>query len=89
MEAMSFGLPTICFLDIPYEDIITHQEDGIVVKERTPEALATTIQLLIENKGVRKELGTKASNHVKRFEKQIIAQQVLAFMKIKQIRNKR
>jgi GalNAc-alpha-(1->4)-GalNAc-alpha-(1->3)-diNAcBac-PP-undecaprenol alpha-1,4-N-acetyl-D-galactosaminyltransferase len=81
IEAMSFGLSTICFSDIPYEDIITHQEDGLVVKERTPEALATTIQLLIEKESYRKELGTKASINVKRFEKQIIAKQVLEFMK--------
>ncbi|MFN3908661.1 MAG: glycosyltransferase [Flavobacterium sp.] len=82
IEAMSFGLPTICFSDIPYEDIISHQVDGMVVKERTPEALSKTIQLLIENEGVRKELGTKACNHVKRFEKQIIAKQHLEFMKV-------
>lgn len=81
IEAMSFGLPTICFSDIPYEDIITHRLDGLVVKERSPEALAEAIQLFIDKEDFRNELGTNANYSVKRFDKQIIAQQVLAFMK--------
>lgn len=82
IEAMSFGLPTICFSDIPYEDIITNPVDGLVVKERTPEALAKAIQLFIEKEDFRNELGTQATISVKRFEKKIISQQVLAFMKV-------
>ncbi|MEN9304708.1 MAG: hypothetical protein RL264_3137 [Bacteroidota bacterium] len=81
IEAMSFGLPTVCFSDIPFEDIITHSVDGWVVKERTPETLAEAIQLLIKKENFRTELGTQATYSVKRFEKQNIAQQVLAFMK--------
>jgi glycosyltransferase involved in cell wall biosynthesis len=81
IEAMSFGLPTICFSDIPYEDIITHRVDGLVVKERTPEALAEAIQLFIDKEDFRNELGANANHSVTRFEKQVIAQQVLAFMK--------
>lgn len=81
IEAMSFGLPTICFSDIPFEDIITPNVDGLVVKERTPDALTLTIQLLIEKEDLRNELGKNANQSVKRFEKQTIAKQVLAFMK--------
>ncbi len=82
IEAMSFGLPIICFSDIPYEDIITHNVDGLVVNNRTPEALAEAIQLLIDKKDFRIELSTNASFSVKRYEKQIIAKQVLAFMEL-------
>ena len=82
IEAMSFGLPCICFNDIPYEDIITNRVDGLVVKERTPEALAEAIQLLIEKKEFRIELGIKASLTVKRFDKKNVAKRVLYFMGI-------
>ena len=82
IEAMSFGLPTICFSDIPYEDIITHNIDGLVVKERTPEALADFIELLISKEAFREELGSNAALSVKRFEKEKIAQQVLQFMQL-------
>ncbi len=81
IEGMSFGLPTICFSDIPYEDIVTHRVDGWVVKERSPEALAEAIQLFIDKEDFRNELGANANYSVTRFEKQVIAQQVLAFMK--------
>jgi glycosyltransferase involved in cell wall biosynthesis len=82
IEAMSFGLPAICFADIPYEDIITDCEDGLVVKERTSENLAKTIQRLIANEELRKEIGSKAILSVKRFDKQIIARQLLSFMEL-------
>jgi GalNAc-alpha-(1->4)-GalNAc-alpha-(1->3)-diNAcBac-PP-undecaprenol alpha-1,4-N-acetyl-D-galactosaminyltransferase len=82
IEAMSFGLPTVCFSDIPYEDIITNRIHGFVVNKRTSEDLAEAIQFLIEKVDLRNELGTNAMNSVKRFEKQNIAKQVLAFMKL-------
>ena len=54
IEAMSFGLPSVCFSDIPYEDIVTHRVDGWVVNERNPEALAAAIQWLIRKEEFRK-----------------------------------
>ena len=82
IEAMSFGLATICFSDIPNEDIINDQKDGLVVQERTPDALAEAISRLIENEVIRDSLGEKAAVSVKRFNKEHIAKQVLAFMKL-------
>ena len=83
IEAMSFGLPTVCFSDIPYEDIISHSIDGWVVKQRTPEALAEAIQLLIEKKDLRNDLGINALQVVKRFDKNRVAKQILHFMELK------
>jgi GalNAc-alpha-(1->4)-GalNAc-alpha-(1->3)-diNAcBac-PP-undecaprenol alpha-1,4-N-acetyl-D-galactosaminyltransferase len=83
IEAMSFGLPTICFSDIPYEDIITHQIDGLVVNNRTPEALATAIQMLIEKEDFRNGLGEEALQRVKRFDKGKVTQELLDFMGVK------
>jgi GalNAc-alpha-(1->4)-GalNAc-alpha-(1->3)-diNAcBac-PP-undecaprenol alpha-1,4-N-acetyl-D-galactosaminyltransferase len=82
IEAMFFGLPTICFSDIPFEDIITNDLDGLVVHERSPEALTDAIALLIEREDLRSELGTNASISISRFDKQNISKQVLSFMKL-------
>lgn len=82
IEAMSFGLPTVCFSDIPYVDIISPKKDGLVVKERTPEALADAIQLLIEKKDLRNDLGTNALQSVNRFNKGRTTKAVLEFMEI-------
>jgi len=82
IEAMSFGLPCICFSDIPYEDIITPQVDGCVVPKRSPELLANTIIELIEDNGLREIIGKKAKFSVKRFAKEKIAQELLEFMKL-------
>lgn len=82
IEAMSFGLPCICFKDIPYENIITNQTDGFVLEQRTPEALANAIECLILNPDLRLEIGAKAKQSVQRFEKEKIVQQLLAFMNL-------
>ena len=81
IEAMSFGLPCICFSDIPYEDIITPQVDGCVVPQRSSELLANTIIQLIEDAGLRETIGKNAEFSVKRFAKEKVAQELLEFMK--------
>jgi glycosyltransferase involved in cell wall biosynthesis len=82
IEGMYFGLPSICFSDIPYEDIINDKLDGIVVKKRTPEELASAIELLIENKEFRERIGNNAIKKVQRFDKSLIAKRYLDFMEI-------
>jgi GalNAc-alpha-(1->4)-GalNAc-alpha-(1->3)-diNAcBac-PP-undecaprenol alpha-1,4-N-acetyl-D-galactosaminyltransferase len=82
IEAMSFGLPCICFNDIPHEDIITDQTDGFVLEQRSPEILANSIEQLILNPKLRVQIGAKARKSVQRFEKEKITQELLAFMKL-------
>jgi len=83
IEAMSFGLPSICFLDIPYEDIITDNvDDELMVKIRTSNSLAESIGLLIEKVNFRNELGSNAKNKVKQFDKRIITNKILDFMDV-------
>ena len=81
IEAMSFGLPCICFNDIPYEDIITPQMDGYVVSERSAELLANAINEIIGDDALRETIGKNAQVSVKRFSKEKIAQKLLEFMK--------
>ena len=81
IEAMSFGLPCICFNDIPYEDIITPQMDGYVVSERSAKLLANAINEIIGDDALRESIGKNAQVSVKRFSKEKIAQKLLEFMK--------
>lgn len=78
---MSFGLPCVCFNNIPYEDIITQQIDGYVLSERSAELLANAINKMIGDDALRESIGKNAQVSVKRFSKEKIAQKLLEFMK--------
>lgn len=82
IEAMSFGLPCICFQDIPYEDIVTDGIDGLVIKERKEQYLADAISKLIDDQKLRLLIGENAKNNVQRFNKEVIARSLLDFMKL-------
>ena len=83
IEAMSFGLPCVCFSDIPYEDIVEDQINGIVVKERNLNALASTIQTLVNQPKLRVEIGNHAINSINsKCNPQHIAAEILKFMNL-------
>jgi len=83
IEAMSFGLPTICFEDIPYEDIIEHNINGFVVKGRSPRILANSITKLIEDNNLRNTVANNARKSVEKYHRKFVTQQILTFMEIK------
>ena len=68
LEAMSFGIPCISF-DCPSgpADIITKNEDGLLVEKENPAKLAEAISSLITNEEQRKKMGEKALENVQRF----------------------
>ncbi|MDA8566783.1 glycosyltransferase [Schleiferiaceae bacterium] len=82
IEAMSFGLPVVCFSDIPFEDIVTNGIDGVVVQERSSEALANEIIRLIGSEELRNNLGRRAILSVERFDLKNIASQTLNFIEL-------
>lgn len=61
VEAMSCGLPVVSY-DCPCgpKDIITEGEDGILVELKNEKQLASNINLLIENKKLRKQMADNA-----------------------------
>lgn len=67
-EAMSCGLACVAF-DCPYgpSEIIQDNVDGILVKNKDINQLATKICYLIENNNKRKDLGEKAAINVQRY----------------------
>lgn len=68
-EAMSCGLPCISF-DCPYgpRDIITDNEDGILVENGNIEALSKAIKHLIGDEKLRQSMGDKALINIARYE---------------------
>lgn len=80
IEAMSFGLPCICFSDIPFEDIVSHEINGVIVDRRDASSLAEKMIDLIKDPYKRSNLGINAKDSVKRFEKEKIASMVLDFI---------
>ena len=67
-EAMSCGVPCVAFDCAPgIREIIRDGEDGIVVRNRDVAALADGICRLIEDEGLRRDLGARARENIARF----------------------
>ncbi len=67
-EAMSCGLPVISY-DCPCgpKDIITNDEDGILVPNNNIDLFSKAILTLIEDENTKKRLGAKAKQSAKRY----------------------
>lgn len=76
LEAMSCGVPCISF-DCPYgpSDVIRHDEDGFLVEYLNTEALADSICQLVEHSELRKAMGKKAKENIKRFSRDNVMKQ--------------
>lgn len=61
-EAMSAGLPSICFDSIPHEDIITNGVNGFVVKDGDLQALSLKIDELILDEVFRNKISLLATD---------------------------
>lgn len=75
-EAMSCGLPCISF-DCPYgpRDIITNEDDGILIKNGDIEAFARSLERLMDNITLRQKMGEKAVKSITRYSPDIIMDQ--------------
>lgn len=73
-EAMAYGVPCVSF-DCPYgpSDIITHNQNGILVPNNDINSLAIGILTLIENTEQRKRMGAKSRVTVQRYQIEKIA----------------
>lgn len=75
-EAMACGLPAVSFTcPSGPKDIIKDGEDGLWVENGNVKEMAEKISFLIENEGLRKEMGRKARINVERFKIENIAKQ--------------
>lgn len=73
IEAQTFSLPTISF-DCPFgpREIITHEQDGLLVENQNIQKLAEAMQFLMTNTEKRMFFSKNASNAAQRFTKEKI-----------------
>lgn len=57
LEAMSVGVPVVAFRVGGNAEIVVHQQTGILVDDKTPEALAEALSFYIDNADARSEHG--------------------------------
>ena len=76
LESMACGVPVVSF-DCPHgpRNIIHNGEDGILVEYLNTQAMADSICQLIEQPELRKKMGMKAQENIKRFSKDNIMKQ--------------
>ena len=68
MEAMAVGLPSVAFTcPCGPKDIIKNGEDGILCENGNIMQLSQSICKLIENEDLRKDMGQKAANNIRRY----------------------
>jgi len=79
-EAMSAGLPAICFDCIPHEELIENGVDGFVVKDGNLTQLAAVLNVLSENEEYRNEIGQNALKINERLSIQTIGNEYLNFI---------
>ena len=65
IEAMACGLPVIAYKAGGAEEIIKHDENGILYTPNTPESLAIAIDEVVKNPQKTRQLGQNARKHIK------------------------
>ena len=72
-EAQAYGLPAVGFAQCSgTNELISHGNNGILVDEMTPEALAAGLRVLMKNAELRKTMGLRAQESVLRFDEEVI-----------------
>lgn len=66
IEAMATGLPVVVTRCGGPEEIVTHQQTGLIAEKESPEALADQVISLVRDKGLQRELGASGKNHVQK-----------------------
>ena len=79
-EAMSAGLPSVCFDCIPHEELIIDGTNGLVVKDGDIAGLTNTLNLLIANEQYRNEIGQNASEISEKLSIKTIGAEYLKFI---------
>ena len=72
-EAMSVGTPTVCFRSGALQEIVAHEETGLICEAETVESLAHNIERLLTDNQLRERCGRSA---LSRFEEFYGAEQI-------------
>jgi glycosyltransferase involved in cell wall biosynthesis len=64
LEAMAAGLPVIVSEVGGLPEIVRHEENGLLIPPKDPEALAKSLAQLLDSPDLAKRLGAKAREHI-------------------------
>jgi glycosyltransferase involved in cell wall biosynthesis len=64
LEAMAAGLPVVVSAVGGLPEIVSHEENGLLIPPKDPEALAASLARLLENPDLARSLGQKAREHI-------------------------
>lgn len=68
-EAQNYGLPCVAFRECPGpNEIIVHNENGLLCEEMTAAGLASTLQKLMQDDLLRQRMGKKAQEMLSRYD---------------------
>jgi GalNAc-alpha-(1->4)-GalNAc-alpha-(1->3)-diNAcBac-PP-undecaprenol alpha-1,4-N-acetyl-D-galactosaminyltransferase len=81
-EAMTAGLPVICFDSIAYESLLIHTQEGIVVPFKNIDQLSKSLNELIINQVLRENLGNKAAKRAENWQLENIIIKYNQFLKL-------
>ena len=79
-EAMIAGLPVLVFDDFPSYEIVTHDQDGIIVKNGDLQEMADQITRLMDDEDERFRLGENAKKIRHRLDKGKITAELLDYI---------
>ena len=79
-EAMASPLPCIAFDSVPTENLITNNQDGLVVNDNDIDGLSVAIMKLMNDESLRIMLSTNAFEIRHRLNKEIIGDEILSFI---------
>jgi glycosyltransferase involved in cell wall biosynthesis len=81
LEAMAAGVPVVSTAKGAIEDMVVHGETGLIVPDRSPEAIADAVQRLVEHPGERLALGLAGRQRfLERFTDERSLEQLLAWL---------
>jgi glycosyltransferase involved in cell wall biosynthesis len=75
LEAMSFGIPSVCFRSGAFQEIMIHEETGLICEDEQPQALAESIDRLLGDIDLRTYCGQQA---LKRYHENYSSVQIKA-----------
>ena len=83
LEAMSSGCAVVGSATAPVQEVITHGQEGLLVDFFSPEALADSVDFLLRDRALARELGQRARDAVvRRFSLQACVPRQLALMQL-------
>jgi GalNAc-alpha-(1->4)-GalNAc-alpha-(1->3)-diNAcBac-PP-undecaprenol alpha-1,4-N-acetyl-D-galactosaminyltransferase len=79
-EAMAAGLPCVSFDSFPVDEIISHNKDGLIIRDGDLDEFAQQLDQLIVDKTLRVNIGIEAMKIKKRLDINSIGKQFIDFM---------